>query len=320
MVLLGNFQINGSAAQKDKLIGVDTFTDVGSLANVRANTTKILNVYGFTSWSQADITAKFNRAIKYASKVDGLVFLGEEHYKPSRTPQTNPATANGPAYTLEGVTIPAMPAAGEDAYILALLKAWLAMCKRLGKKAWICGSPAVCSDPAIWPYQYGNAGIDYIAKNYNGIFLYHYPTTLSLAQGATCNQQNGNPGKNDAKSYIDFWRGKGFTGSINYILVTKFPDFPGSQDYNVIKADFKNALDAGANIISTYPYANGVYSNSEAVPRMLKIAGELNALPKPPIPPLPIPPIVMTAPTNYDLLLVVAFILYFMLNSTGETA
>lgn len=272
-MILGNFQINGSAAQKDPIIKYDTFTDTGSLKYARPGTTKILEQFSYPgfSFSQAYIRGRFALAIKYASQVDGLIFLmQEEVYKPSRTFQVRADSANGPAYVLEGVTIPGMPG-NEDAYFVSLLQAWKNLCTRLGKKAVICGSPAVCSDDAIWPYMYGSAGVSYIASYFDLIYLYHFPTTLSLAQGATCTQMNKKPGKNDAASYIRYWRSMGYRGLINYILVTKFSDFPGSTDINVIRADFKSAADAGADIISTYPYANGVYSNSDAVQRMIDI-------------------------------------------------
>lgn len=282
MVSLGNFQINGSAAQKNPLIRYDTFTDVGSLRNARTGTIRILEHFGFGNWSESYIRSRFSLAAQYASQVDGLIFLlQEEIYKPSRTPQTSAGTVQG-GYSIEGVNI---PSSNEDAYILALLTAWKKMCARLGKKAVICGSPAVCSDDAIWSWMYGAAGVSYIAQNYDMIYLYHYPQTVSASQGATCTQMNGNPGKNDAASYIKFWRGRGFKGLINYILITKFSNWPGSTDMNVIRADFKSA-NAGADIISTYPYSNGVYSNSDAVGRMLQIAAEYGgSTPPPPTPP-----------------------------------
>jgi len=271
MVEIGNFQINGSSQQKDSRFTYDIFTDTGSLSRARAGTYKILNLFGFTSWSQIAIKTKFSIAEQYASQVNGLVWIGEEWYKPSRTPQINPATAQG-NYTLEGINIPSP--SNEDDFILALLRAWKNMCNRLGKDAWICGSPAVCSDDAVWPWMYGNAAIPYMATNYNMI-LYHYPTTLSAAQGTTCKQQNGNPGKNDAASYIKFWKGKGVK-KIIYNLTTKFPNSPGTTDINVIRADFKSAADAGANIISTYPYANGISSDGSAASRLIEILNWYN--------------------------------------------
>lgn len=283
MVLLGNLQINGSAAQRNPIFLYDTFTDIGSLKYSRSGTLKILEHYSYPgfSFSKAYIKSRFDLAVKYASQVDGLVFLlQEEIYKPSRTPQVSSASANGSSYTLEGVTIPAMPG-NEDGYFVALLTAWKRLCIRLGKKAVLLGSPAVCSDDGVWPYMYGSQGISYIAANFDMIYLYHFPVTLSQAQGAICTQMNKNPGKNDAASYIRYWKGKGFRGLINYILVTKFSDFPGSTDINVIRADFKSAADSGADIISTYPYANGVYSNTDAVKRILDIYAWYGGSPTP---------------------------------------
>jgi len=290
MVEIGNFQINSSIQQKDPRLKTHIFTDTGSLSQNLIGF-KILDLFGFTSWSQAAITAKFNTAISNASKVDGLVFLGEEWYKPSRTPQISTRSAQG-GYTIEGVAIPSP--SNEDQFILALLKAWVAMCRRLGKKAVLCGSPAVCSDDAVWTWMYGSPAVSYIASNFDIIILYHYPTTLSAAQGAACTQQNKNPGKNDARSYISYWKEKGFKGKIIYIIVTKFPDFPGSTDINVIKADFKSAADAGADTIVTYPYANGVYSDGSAATRLIDIynwytGGIVTPTPTPVITPTPSP-------------------------------
>lgn len=275
MVVLGNMQINGSAAQNNPAITCDTFTDTGSLKYARPGTVRILEQFGFGNWSESYIRSRFALAEKYASQVDGLILLlQEEVYKPSRTPQTSATTLQG-GYSIEGVNI---PSSNEDAYFLALLTAWKKLCVRLGKKACICGSLAVCSDDGVWAWMYGSLGVSYIAQNYDMIYLYHYPQTVAVAQGATCTQMNGNPGKNDAASYIKFWRGRGFNGLINYILT-------GSTDFNVIRADFKSAVDAGADIISTYPYANGVYSNSDAVGRMLQIAAEYGGMQPPTTPP-----------------------------------
>jgi len=295
-VEIGNFQINGSSQQKDSRLTWDIFTDTGSLSRARPNTTKILNLFGFTSWSKASIEAKFNTAIANAHKVNGLVFLGEEWYKPSHTPQMSASSAQG-GYTIEGVSIPSP--SNEDQFILALMKAWVAMCRRLGKKAVLCGSPAVCSDNAVWPWMYGSPAISYIASHFDIIILYHYPTTLPEAQGVSCKQDNGNTGYRDAKSYIKFWQGQGFMGKIIYLLITKFPNFPGSTDINVIRADFKSAADNMrlGDVIVTYPYANGVYSDGSAATRLIDIYNWYNGnnpTPTPTIGPTPTPIITPT--------------------------
>lgn len=293
MVEIGNFQINGSIQQRDPRLTTHIFTDVGSLSQ-NLSGFKILNLFGFTSWSRASIEEKFNTAIANAYKVNGLVFLGEEWYKPSRTPQMNPGVAQG-GYTIEGVEIPSP--SNEDQFILALLKAWVSMCRRLGKKAVLCGSPAVCSDNAIWPWMYGSPAVSYIASHFDIIILYHYPTTVALAQGASCTQTNGKTGKNDAKSYIQYWKGQGFTGDFIYILITKFKDFEGSSDINVIRADFKSAADAGAKTIVTYPYANGVYSDGSAASRLIEINNWYNSITTTPTPQPTHTPIPTTYPS-----------------------
>jgi len=295
LVEIGNFQINGSSQQKDSRLTWDIFTDTGSLSRARAGTKKILNVFGFTSWSEASIRDKFKTATDNASKVDGLSWP-EEWYKPSRTPQMSAGSAQG-GYTIEGVVIPSP--SNEDQYILALLKAWVAMCRRLGKKAVLCGSPAVCSDNAVWPWMYGSPAVSYITAYFDIIILYHYPTTLAAAQGASCKQSNGNTGYNDAKSYIKFWHGQGFMGKIIYLLITKFPNFPGSTDINVIRADFKSAADnmRMGDVIVTYPYANGVYSDGSAASRLIDIYNWYNGnnpTPTPTIGPTPTPVITPT--------------------------
>jgi len=86
--------------------------------------------------------------------------MQEEIYKPSRSPLVNKSTLNTTSYTIEGITIPAMSAnptdAQEDAYLLALLKAWKALCNRLGKDAVLLGCAAGCEDDSIWSYMYGS--------------------------------------------------------------------------------------------------------------------------------------------------------------------
>lgn len=280
---LGIFQNNGSI-KDNSLLEYWSLTDTQSINSVPPGKVKILQSYCFPNfrWDKAFIQSRFDLAVKYSSQVDYLVFLlQEEIYTPERSTgfqQVPLSSANGSAYILEGVTIPAMPSAGSEAFFLALLQAWKALCIRLGKGMALCGSPASCSDDAVWPYVYGNSGVSFIAGNVDLLFLYHYPPSISLAQGATCTQMNGNPGKNNAKSYIDFWRGCGYKGLINYIITTRFPDNVGTTDINIIDADFKNAYDNlnNTDIVSSYPYANGVFSDSSAIPRLITLYNKYN--------------------------------------------
>jgi len=280
MVTLGNFQVRSSKQLRSE-IRYDTFTDINTLNNYylsRPNSIKIFESFSWTNfkWSESYIRSRFQLAKDYKNKVNGLVFLlQEEVYKPSRTPQVSPSTANGNSYQLEGVTIPAMPG-NEDVYFTALLTAWKNLCASLGKKAVILGSPAVCSDDDVWIYMYGSSAINYIANNYDMIYLYHFPITKSFAQGSLCTQQNGNPGKYDASSYIKFWRNKGFKGLINYLLVTKFAKGVGTTDYATVEADFINAANAGVDIISTYPYINEANNDNDATERMIQIYNNYN--------------------------------------------
>ena len=269
MVELGNVQINGSNQQKDSRLKWDLFTDIGSLTRIRPGTTKILQSYGYGTWSQIWLKNRFTLAENNKNKVDGLVFLlMEEIYKISRTPQMSVSSAKG-GFTIEGISIPSP--SNEDNYILALLKAWVVLCKRLGKKSVLFGTGAFCEANGIWDYMYGKPGMDYIISNFDIIVVYGYPNTLAGAQGGSCSTQYTPSGKTDAKSRISYIRSRGFTKTIIYIVVTKFADGAGTTNLDIIKADFKSAADAGANVIVSYGYTNGVYSDGNAASRLIDI-------------------------------------------------
>lgn len=280
MVEIGNFQLKYPSQIKPE-IKYDTFTDTTTLNNYyssRPNSIKILEFFDWSSfnWSQSYIKSRFTMAESYKNKVDGLVFLlQEEVYKPSKTPQSNISTANGPSYTLENTIIPQMPG-NEDSYFVALLTAWKKLCVRLKKKCILLGSPAVCSDDSVWEYIYGNPAINYISSNFDMIYLYHFPITIQNATGSNCTQQNGKTGKYDAKSYIQFWRKKGFNKLINYLLVTKFAKGVGTADNAVVEADFVSALNAGADIISCYPFKNELNNDHDATTRLISLYNKYN--------------------------------------------
>lgn len=283
MVEIGNFQVRSSSQLKSE-ISYDTFTDTTTLNNYylsRPNSYKILESFdwGRFNWSKSYIESRFTLAESYKNKVNGLVFLmQEEIYKPSKSPLTSKSTLNKTSYVIEGVTIPAMPAnptdSQEDAYILSLLKAWKALCKRLKKDSVLLGCAAACENDSVWSYMYGSPAINYIAANFNMIYVYGFPDTLAFANGATCSSQYVQSGKKDAKSRINFWRNKGFNGKINYILTTKFKKGIGTTDYAAVKADFISAADAGANIISTYPFINEANNDNLASSRLIKLKNE----------------------------------------------
>lgn len=286
-VKLGNFQKNGTPEQDNDLLTLDYFTDFWSLSKYKRNGVYTIAEqfrfpgFSFSRKAMEDIFALFRNN---KDKIDGFTVFGQEEiFLPSRTPQVSPTTTYGSSYMLEGVNIPAMPG-NETAYFVALLTAWKKMCVELGKDFVVCGSPAVCSDDAVWDYMYSKEGAKYIAEHADKIVIYHYPTTLAEAQGTDCKQANKNIGKRDAKSYITQWRNRGFKGDFIYILVTEFPDNAGTSDINVIKADFKRAADnlTEKDTIVTYPYAHK--SGGGAVKRMIGIYKEYigaNPMPEP---------------------------------------
>lgn len=277
MVSLGNFQV-WSKTQQKSAITFDTFTDTNTLkAFNRKNATRIYESFNrkIFTWSQEYIRDIFYKAEQNKNYADYLVFLlQEEIYTLSETqrifPNIKASSANGSSYTIEGVKIPKMPDAGESAYLLALLKAWHALCKRLNKKSAILGCPAVYdADPkSTFEEIYTKSGITYIKDNYDMFYIYKFPTT---GKAKTFGYR--------AKEPLDYWRKTlGYTGKINYILDTYFGKYNGldvgSQNYNTIFDDFENAADNGADIISCYPSINMINGDSLATDRLIKIANE----------------------------------------------
>lgn len=292
---LGVFNVNGNTVQSDSRIIINVLGGTGGIKYAKPGSFKILQQYRYpgASWSKQSILDIYKVAEANKDKVDGFIpFLQEEMYRPGATPQISITTATGSAYMLEGVNIPSMPG-NESAFFLAHLKAWKNFCNRLGKKAVLCGCSAECENDGIWNYLYTAEGVDFIAKNFDIIILYHYPSTVAQAQGASCtNKYNNQTGLRNAKSYIDFWRKKGYNGKILYLLVTKFANGVGTTNLDVIKADFKDAADNlwdGDGII-TYPYTVEEKDNL-AVKRMLDISDWYGGIapPEPPIPPVPVP-------------------------------
>ncbi len=280
MVALGNFQVK-SAIQQRSEITYDTFSDTNSLktfnrtkTSTNQTVTRIYHAFNlkYFNWSESYIRDRFAAAETNAKYADYLVFLlQEEVYTLTETHRLwniEPSTANGNAYTIEGVTIPKMPNAGESAFLLALLKAWHALCNRLNKKSAILGCPTGYepNPQQVFETIYTSQCLNYISQNYDMIYIYRYPIT---GKGNTQNYR--------AKEFIDYWRKTlNYTGKINYILDTLFGVNNGSSNYITIKDDFKNAADNGADIISTYPSVNMITQNDfDATPRMIQIYNEL---------------------------------------------
>lgn len=277
MVELGNFGVSNLSTQNKPQITYDTFIDTWSLKNKsRPNTTKIYQSFNLDifTWKQEYIKDIFKKAEDNKDYTDYLVFLlQEEVYTLIETQRLwglSPSTANGSSYTIEGVIIPKMPDAGEEAYLLALLKAWHALCIRLNKKSAILGCPIGYEPNPQYAFEhnYTKDGITYIAKNYDMVYIYRYPTTGKASKFGY-----------RAKEYLEYWRNTlNYTGKINYNLDTFFGVYHntdvGSLDYNTIKEDFINAADNGADIISCYKSINMLENDDKATARLLQIANE----------------------------------------------
>lgn len=268
---LGNFQKSNAdpATQNNPKITYDAFTD-GRVDNFhRSSPVQTILEYYVDSWdwSPSGIQARFKLARDNAGKTDYLAFLmNEEIVQPSRSgwyilPDGRNwrfpggyggySTSYG-VQTFEGV--PVNYGAGSTGFFLDMLKAWKQLCLNLNKKCALVGDAQ--SPNSFYNDMYGADGVKYIAQNFDMIYLYAYPTSVSNA-----NCGNGIC----AKSKIDFWRGLGFNGKINYLLTT---DQFGGNDA-IVAADFKNAADAGADIISTYPYKR--VGDTLATARMMQI-------------------------------------------------
>ncbi len=282
MVALGNFQIWSKSQHRDEII-YDTFTDTDSLTKrSRTKTSSGQQVYKIYesfnrkifTWKKEYIKDMFYKGETNAKYADYLVFLlQEEIYTLTETQRlwgVSPSTANGNAYTIEGVVIPKMPDAGEEAYLLALLKAWHALCNRLGKKSAIIGCPAGYeTDPkSIFEKIYTIDGLNYIKDKYDMVYIYKYPPT-----------GKANTYGYRAKEFIDYWKNTlGYNGKINYLLSTYFGTYKsvdvGSYGYDSVFQDFKNAADNGADIISAYPSVNMLNEDTQAIDRLIKISKE----------------------------------------------
>lgn len=283
MVKLGNFQVK-TKEQNLPQIDYNTLTDTNSLA-LKGDKIIIYESFHYPgfSWRKDFIIDRFNLAYQYASEVDFLVFLDQEEiYQPTESDgwQGVPlSSANGPAYMLEGIEIPAMPQAGSAKFFLALLQAWFVMCVRLNKGAAIIGCPVtkMLNPSVIFEASYTKEGLKFIAENYQMIYLYRYPTSLSRANG----QEKGYC----ASELINYFRKDlGYEGQINYILDALFTG-TGSADYNVVKADLHNAANAlrDDDIISAYPFIKQKDNDTLATKRLIKINEEYKG-DKPPMP------------------------------------
>lgn len=265
---IGNMQKSNddSATQNNPKITYDTFTDARVNDFHRGSPVQtVLEFYSYTwSWAPDKLLARFQLAKNYASKTDYVSFLmDEELVQPASSwwyAGWRPGFVGAPGFSssygvrnFEGVSVDY--GAGSAAFYLQLLKAWKQLCINIGKKCAMLGDAQ--SDSSFYATMYGSAGVDYIAQNFDMIYLYSYPSTVSQANcgSGIC-----------AKSKIDFWRGKGFTGKINYILTNE--QFGAGSDA-VVEADFKNAADNGADIISAYPYKHS--GDTLATARMISI-------------------------------------------------
>jgi hypothetical protein len=291
---LGTFQRSASNAdQNSNKIMYDLFADTRVNTLHRSSPVKTIlqffDLPGF-SWSPSFIKGRFALARQYASKTDYLVFLMEEEIvQPSASSWYSGwmnNLANHPGYPGSGVQIVDSItgatvdwSASSEQFFLQLLIAWKLMCDDLGKKTAIVGDGTGNNPTDFFPWIYGNSGVDYIAKNYDMIFCYAFPTSANQAncQNYQC-----------AKNKIQFWKSRGFTGLINYVLTT---DQFGANDA-AVKADFINAANAGADIISCYPYKRT--GDLLATARMIQIydeytGGQPTPTPTPTVTPTPIP-------------------------------
>ncbi len=284
MVALGNFQMfyNNSNyriadSQKRPEISYDTFTDTGSLALARPNTVKIYESFALSkfSWRKSYIQSIFQKAYANRNKAHYFVFLlQEEIYLPSQSSGwqhiPNDYTKD-PTYVIEGSTI--HTDRGEVHYLNDLLRAWHKFIYNLKdssgrimeKKVAIMGCPRTfnVSTKTIFETAYNIENLNYIAKEYDMVYLYRYPPTgKSLSTGYR------------AKEFIDYWRKTlNYKRTINYILDTYFGGSTGSNDYNTILNDFRDAANSGAHVISAYPftYINDKSSYTKGAPRLVQI-------------------------------------------------
>jgi hypothetical protein len=284
MVALGNFQrfYNSQNSQNNQMITYDTFTDTGSLALSRPNTTKIyeaFNLKGF-SWRKSYIQSIFQKAYANRNKADYFVFLlQEEIYLPSQSSgwQHIPNDyKKDKTYTIEGSTI--HTDRGEVHYLNDLLRAWHKFIYNLKdskgnimkKKVAIIGCPRgyYPVPKTIFEQLYHTDNLKYIAKEYDMVYLYRYPSTgNSLKTGYR------------AKELINYWRNSlKFKGKINYVVDTYFGGTVGSTDYNTILNDFTDASNSGAHVISAYPfsYIKDQSTYNKGAPRLIQLYNDYN--------------------------------------------
>lgn len=286
MVALGNFQRYSDKyikiSQTNSQITYDTFTDTGSLSLARKDIVRIyeshnLNIF---SWRKSYIIAIFQKAYANRYKADYFVFLlQEEIYLPSQTSGWQKVTNDykkDKSYSIEGSTIHTDK--GEIHYFNDLLRAWHKFCWNMKdsngnimkKKVAYIGCPRgyYPTPSQIFTTTYGSDNLKYIAGEYDMVYIYRYPTTLTKAKQAGYR----------ASDYIKYWKNTlNFKGKINYILDTQFNNTSISLD--TIREDFRNATNAGAHIISAYPYTNILSSSTytKGAPRLIEIRNWYNS-------------------------------------------
>lgn len=289
MVELGNFKFKSSAQNRPE-IKWDTFADTYTLTKYRRPNTKVIleaynfpgpnkwSVYNF-NWSPKYIIDRFKLAKKYASQVDYLIFLlQEEIYLPSQSTGFQKVPNDYKKYSSyqipEASNMWIHTNKGEIHFYCDLLRAWHKMCYDLEKKTAVCGCPVgnFPTPNTIFEKLYSPDALRIIAKDYDMVYLYKYPTSKNKS---TCTPSTCNSKGYCAKEYIDYWRKTlGFKGKINYILDTYFGLDNGSTDYNTIMEDFYCATNSGAHIISAYPFTKLSIGDTNGVSRLIQIKNQ----------------------------------------------
>jgi len=289
MVELGNFK-KYTTVQNRSEIKWETFTDAYTLTNPqlkKTNTIRIFESHNFPNynepwsiyrfnWSPKYITDRFKLAIKYKNFTDYMIFLlQEEIYLPSQcAPPSFQKIPNDyknyDSYQIaEANNMWIHTKKGEIHFFNDLLRAWHKMCYDIGKKTAVCGCPLVThyDTKKIFETLYGVDNLKYIAKEYDMVYLYRYPT-----------KGNATKSGHKAKEFIDYWRKTlSYKRKINYIVDTYFNSGSGTTDESTIKADFCNAASSGAHIISAYPFKKYTDNDTSAVSRSIQIHKDYNS-------------------------------------------
>jgi hypothetical protein len=278
---IGTFEkCSNSYSQNDVKLTWDMLCSSGALSSYSrpypvTTCLEFFDLWGH-NWTPSYISNRFklgHTSANQSENVDYLCFLMEEEI-------TQPSNSNWYKGWQDGlVGHPGFPGDGKthivdtvtgaevnwgassEVFYAQLLQAWQQLCDYEEKKSFWVGGGQGNAPSQFYTDGIGTPGLQFMANNWDGIDIYTFPKTEAQAQGNSYS---------NATTVINYWKNTlKYKGLIAYNLTI---EYVGATDA-AVRADFKAAADAGANVIFAYPYKqkpNGV-SDNLATPRTISL-------------------------------------------------